>query len=331
MKIKFTEDFYMRKIGTTTSAICFILLGIWIMINSNNPDLGKEIIKFWPIVIILIGIEILYYTLVKKENERIRISGLVFVIIIVSFLANISTDIFNNIKQNNVSFDFNRSFFDNVFESKNLQSIDKKITLEPIGNKLNFETLNGKLNIEKAADNKITIDTELFIKQNRTLNDYELNPINDSNGYTIKIIDDNIDSIKATIYLPEGYDASIKGSNLNVYSDSALKLTTLNLTADNGKYDLQGDIPNSSLKLENGKIDLNNNLCKNIDISMNNGSISLDTKDKNLSVNTDINHGTCKINDEKRVNSGISKKLGTGEDIIKAKLNNGTIKINSGE
>lgn len=163
------------------------------------------------------------------------------------------------------------------------------------------------------------------------MNDYELNPINDSNGYTIKIIDDNIDSIKATIYLPEGYDASIKGSNLNVYSDSALKLTTLNLTADNGKYDLQGDIPNSSLKLENGKIDLNNNLCKNIDISMNNGSISLDTKDKNLSVNTDINHGTCKINDEKRVNSGISKKLGTGEDIIKAKLNNGTIKINSGE
>ncbi|AGF58627.1 hypothetical protein B0P06_003055 [Clostridium saccharoperbutylacetonicum] len=321
----------MRKIGTTTSAICFILLGIWIMINSNNPDLGKKIIKFWPIVIILIGIEILYYTLVKKENERIRISGLVFAIIIVSFLANISTDIFNNIKQNNVSFDFNRSFFDNVFESKNLQSIDKKITLEPIGNKLNFETLNGKLNIEKAADNKITIDTELFIKQNRTLNDYELNPINDSNGYTIKIIDDNIDSIKATIYLPEGYDASIKGSNLNVYSDSALKLTTLNLTADNGKYDLQGDIPNSSLKLENGKIDLNNNLCKNIDISMNNGSISLDTKDKNLSVNTDINHGTCKINDEKRVNSGISKKLGTGEDIIKAKLNNGTIKINSGE
>lgn len=321
----------MRKIGTTTSAICFILLGIWIMINSNNPDLGKKIIKFWPIVIILIGIEILYYTLVKKENERIRISGLVFVIIIVSFLANISTDIFNNIKQNNVSFDFNRNFFDNVFESKNLQSIDKKITLEPIGNKINFETLNGKLNIEKAADNKITIDTELFIKQNRTLNDYELNPINDSNGYTIKIIDDNIDSIKATIYLPEGYDASIKGSNLNVYSDSALKLTTLNLTADNGKYDLQGDIPNSSLKLENGKIDLNNNLCKNIDISMNNGSISLDTKDKNLSVNTDINHGTCKINDEKRVNSGISKKIGTGEDIIKAKLNNGTIKINSGE
>ncbi|WP_459478993.1 LiaF transmembrane domain-containing protein [Clostridium saccharoperbutylacetonicum] len=321
----------MRKIGTTTSAICFILLGIWIMINSNNPDLGKKIIKFWPIIIILIGIEILYYTLVKKENERIRISGLVFVIIIVSFLANISTDIFNTIKQNNVSFDFNRNFFDNVFESKNLQSIDKKITLEPIGNKLNFETLNGKLNIEKAADNKITIDTELFIKQNRTLNDYELNPINDSNGYTIKIIDDNINSIKATIYLPEGYDASIKGSNLNVYSDSDLKLTTLNLTADNGKYDLQGDIPNSSLKLENGKIDLSNNLCKNIDISMNNGSISLDTKDKNLSVNTDINRGTCKINDEKRVNSGISKKLGTGEDIIRAKLNNGTIKINSGE
>lgn len=99
MKIKFMEDFYMRKIGTTTSAICFILLGIWIMINSNNPDLGIKLIKFWPIIIILIGIEILYYTLVKKENERIRISGLVFLIIIVFFFTNISTDIFNNINK----------------------------------------------------------------------------------------------------------------------------------------------------------------------------------------------------------------------------------------
>lgn len=76
----------MRKIGTTTSAICFILLGIWIMINSNNPDLGRKLIKFWPIIIILIGIEILYYTLIKKENERIRINGLAFLIIIVFFL-----------------------------------------------------------------------------------------------------------------------------------------------------------------------------------------------------------------------------------------------------
>lgn len=64
---------------------------------------------------------------------------------------------------------------------------------------------------------------------------------------------------------------------------------------------------------------------------MNNGSISLDSKDKNLSINTDINHGTCKINDEKRVNSGISKNIGTGEGVVKAKLNNGTIRINSGE
>lgn len=158
-----------------------------------------------------------------------------------------------------------------------------------------------------------------------------MNPITDSNGYTLKIVDNGIDSIKATIYLPEGYDVSIKGANLNVDSNSDIRLDALNINASNGKFDLQGDIPNSSLKLENGKIDLNNNLCKNIDISMNNGSISLDSKDKNLSINTDINHGTCKINDEKRVNSGISKNIGTGEGIVKAKLNNGTIKINSGE
>lgn len=321
----------MRKIGTTTSAICFILLGIWIMINSSNPDLGRKLIKFWPIIIILIGIEILYYTLVKKENERIRISGLVFLIIIVFFFTNISIDIFNNIKQNNSSFNLDTNFFDNVFTSKNLQSIDKKITLDPIGSNLNFETVNGKLNIEKATDNKITIDTELYVKQDNASKDYELNPITDSNGYTLKIVDDGIDSIKATIYLPEGYDVYIKGANLNVDSNSNIRLDALNINASNGKFDLQGDIPNSSLKLENGKIDLNNNLCKNIDISMNNGSISLDSKDKNLSINTDINHGTCKINDEKRVNSGISKNIGTGEGIVKAKLNNGTIKINSGE
>jgi hypothetical protein len=331
MKLKFKEDFYMRRIGTTTSAICFILLGIWIMINSNDPDLGRKLIKWWPIIIILMGIEILYYALIKKENERIRINGLVFLIIIIFFFANASNDIFYNFKQNNFSFDLNKNFYDNIFTSKNLQSIDKKITLDPVGNTLNFETVNGKLTIEKATDNKITIDTELYIKQDSISKDYELNPINNSNGYTLKITDDNIDSIKATIYLPEGYDVSIKGSNLNVDSNDDVRLDALNINASNGKFNLQGDIPNSSIKVQNGKIDLNNNLCKNIDVSMNNGSISLDTKDKNLSLNTDINHGTCNINNEKRVNSGISKNIGTGEDIVKVKLNNGTIKINSGE
>lgn len=77
-----------------------------------------------------------------------------------------------------------------------------------------------------------------------------MNPITDSNGYTLKIVDDDIDSIKATIYLPEGYDVSIKGTNLNVDSNSDIRLDALNINASNGKFDLQGDIPNSSLKLE---------------------------------------------------------------------------------
>lgn len=316
----------MRKIGTITSAISFILLGIWIMINSNNPDLGRELIKWWPIIIIFIGIEILYYTLIKKEDEKMRISGLAFLMIIVFFFVNSFNGIFYNFKSNNFSFNW-----DNVFTSNNLKSINKKITLDSIGNTLNFEVVNGKLNLEKATDDKITIDSQLYMKQDNKLNDYDLNPEKDSNGYTVKISDDNIDSIKATIYLPDGYYVSIKGSNLNIDSNDNLKLDTLNINTSNGKIDLHGDIPNSLIKTGNGKIDLENNLCKNIDISMDNGSLALDTKDKNLSINTDINHGECKIDNDKRINSGISKNIGTGEDKLKVKLNNGAIKINSGE
>lgn len=321
----------MQKIGTITSAISFILLGIWIMINSNDPDLGRKLIKWWPIIIILIGIEILYYTLIKKENEKMRISGLAFLIIIVFFFVNSFNGIFYNFKANNFSFNWDNVFHDNIFTSNNLKSINKKITLDPVGNTLNFESVNGKLNLQKATDNKITIDSQLYMKKDNTLNDYDLNPVKDSNGYTVKISDNDIDSIKATIYLPEGYYVSIKGSNLSIDSNNDLKLDTLNINISNGKMDLHGDIPNSSIKTENGKIDLDNNLCKNIDISMNNGSVTLDTKDKNLSINTDINHGECKIDTDKRINSGISKNIGTGEDKVKVKLNNGAIKINSGE
>lgn len=320
----------MRKIGTITSAISFILLGIWIMINSTNPDLGRQLIKCWPIIIILIGIEILYYALIKKESESMRINGLVFLIVILFFFASLFNGIFYDFRQDNFPFNLNNVFHDNIFNN-DLKSINKKITLDPVGNTLNFEAVNGKLNLEKATDNKITIDSQLYIKQDSNLNNYDLNPEKDSNGYTLKILDNNINSIKATIYLPEGYYVSIKGSNLNIDSNDDLKLDTLNILTSNGKIDLHGDIPNSSINTENGKIDLDNNLCKNIDISMNNGLIALATKDKNLSINTDINHGECKIDDEKRINSGISKNIGTGEDKVKVKLNNGTIKINSGE
>ncbi|MFL0194137.1 hypothetical protein ACJDU8_00815 [Clostridium sp. WILCCON 0269] len=317
----------MKKIGTITASTGFIFLGIWMMINLNNPSLGRKIIAYWPILIILIGLEILYYTLVKKESGKIQISGIALLIIIIFFFVSLFNGIAYKFRTNSFFNGWNFNFD----SSLNERSFNKKLTLDSFGSAFNFETSNGTVNIEKSKDNKINIDTNLITDKDINLDNYKLDPVKGLDGYTIKITDNNIKSSKTTIYLPDGYVTSIKGGNLEVNSTSDVKFSTLNVHVDNGKVNLEGDIPNSIIKVGNGKISLENNLSKNIDISLGNGIVSVDTKDKNLTINTDIDLGVSEINDDKRTNSGIIKTFGTGEDKIRVKVDNGTIKINSGE
>lgn len=79
-----------RRVGTLTLGLLLLLTGVlYLAANVFNIPIDAEIIEFWPLVLISLGIEVLYYNHVcGKQNTTIKFSGLsLFLIIIVLFFS----------------------------------------------------------------------------------------------------------------------------------------------------------------------------------------------------------------------------------------------------
>ena len=65
-----------RRVGTFTLGISLIVLGIALMISFfTDAFTVYEVIKFWPIFIIVFGIEVLVHAILNNE-EKLRYDGL---------------------------------------------------------------------------------------------------------------------------------------------------------------------------------------------------------------------------------------------------------------
>lgn len=74
-----------RKVGRTTFGFTFIVVGIAIILQLFiKQDVFKYVMLMWPVVLILFGIEVLYYSNKKNINIKYDVVGilLTFVIII---------------------------------------------------------------------------------------------------------------------------------------------------------------------------------------------------------------------------------------------------------
>jgi len=314
-KKKIKGGFVMKKIGSFSSALGFIFLGIWMIIKINNPLLAKGFIKWWPMLIIFLGFEIFAHIIKKTGSERLKLSGFFIPILVVFIIINASTDF--NIYSNNINL------------NGNSKSIDSLKTLEAFGNSLNFHCTNGDIKIEKSKDKNIYIETSIFINKSNNLQKYDIPSLKTDTGYSVTIDDNFIKSIKATIYIPWGYNIKINGNNLQIKSTDSIVKSKVDINIDNGNVDLRGNIENSNINLSNGKVYLKNKHCKDISINLDNGTASVDTEDGNISLDSDLHLGSCEFNNEKKINSGIKSSIGNGEGKITIKLNNGTIKVYS--
>lgn len=94
-----------RRVGTLTLGILLIIIGIgYLLSNIYNLQIITEILKFWPITLIILGAEVLIYNhKALKENYSIRFDGislfLIILILVFSFsicvFSKISTDLLN--------------------------------------------------------------------------------------------------------------------------------------------------------------------------------------------------------------------------------------------
>lgn len=72
------------KVGRKTAGIIFLLAGILIVVGMYNPIISFEIIcSLWPLILICLGLEVLYYSFKKDVETKIEFKTIIFLIIII--------------------------------------------------------------------------------------------------------------------------------------------------------------------------------------------------------------------------------------------------------
>lgn len=345
----------MRRVGTISSALGLIYLGVWMIIGKINGELAKEIFKWWPGIIIILGIEVLLQ-FTRNNNERTKINFWIVPVLIVLLIINM----FQGMKFNFGNI-FNYDTTWRITRNYNTKKVSVAKTLPVYGKKIQFYCNNAKVNVIKSKDNNIRIEGSVYIHKNENKDSYEILEKKDDMGYSIKIDESYVDSANVSIYIPNGYDIKVISENLNFNSKDSLMesrisvegescniniseakdvilsfntgnidledIKSLKLEGDSGNIDLDGNVENIYLRCRSGKVHVKNEICTNIDISVDSGLINFDTKDKNIKIDAEISSGICSINGEKVIDSSITKSFGEATGNVKIKMDSGVIRV----
>ena len=77
-----------RRVGTFTTGIVLIMFGIMFLLRLANPSIDYlKIASLWPLVLVILGIEIIVAYLINKEDIMKYDFGAIVLIIMLSFFA----------------------------------------------------------------------------------------------------------------------------------------------------------------------------------------------------------------------------------------------------
>lgn len=271
------------KVGTTSLGILLILMGvIWIYSTITGIPLFTTLLKWWPIILIMLGIEVLIYSLLpKKENTKVKFDGISILIIILIMIFMAAAQVINK------GIVYGLNFFGNEISLpfQNSISYSKHYELEGKNReKIKINDAVGKIVVEHSESDKIIIDAVVNLKGNHKnysqenedniiniddkkvlsinhLSNLSKNNINFASvDYTIKVPNDiplEIDN-KFGVTIVNGISADIK------IESSAGKVTVQkvkgNIYVDNkfGATECFDIVGNIKIDNSNGKIDVEN-------------------------------------------------------------------------
>jgi len=305
------------KVGTLSMGMLLITLGILLLGNTFWDINITQIISYgWPIVLIILGVEVLVYSIFKKNTPiKFDIFSIIILILVLMFTFTIyavqETGILSLIRGsvNGQSYTFNLN------ESLELPaSIDEIIIDAPngefniTGSSTDSDTANviGTIKIgassmeeaEKYFNDVVTIKTS---GNQAIIRIEQINKANWFDGWTIES--------DLNISIPNDKYLKTKLINGDTYITSMVN--SGNLEGTNGKIELTDSKGNYSIKTVNGSIIVNNN---DGDITANtvNGELNINNSTAGLnldSTNGEIEVSTSRINgdwDISNVNGDIS-------------------------
>lgn len=315
----------MKKIGSITSAVGLIFYGIWLVLKNCNYTLAMEFFKWWPIIFVILGIEIIFYVNKRIDDKKPKLNYFIIPVILVFICTN---GYFYT--KNKIKYYFNGKGILNIdgvqFGSVNdSKKVPTEKQLQKYGEELYIDTHNLAITVQNSSDDNINIEGEVSIDDDEDLNKYEIKEKKVSEGYRISFDESYVRGVDITVSVPEGYYVKIDGHNGEINARDYNG--NIDIDCHNSDIDLEGDIQLCNIISHNAEINLNNKICKDVNIESHNGEVSVKTQDSNLNLKTDLDTGTCSFNGNQRINSGINKKIGTGEDNLSISLNNGVINI----
>ncbi|WP_066506684.1 DUF4097 family beta strand repeat-containing protein [Abyssisolibacter fermentans] len=296
-----------KRIGIITLAITFILVGIFFLIEQFiNFDIRFVLSILWPIIIILLGLEILFTKLIadnsKKEIKYVYSkSSIVFIIIAVLVISALSN--FDSVFSINDTIGFFSDMYKYHSEYNrefNIQLSDQEL-VELYNN-------HGKINVRKGdvKDLKVTASISIDNNDEEYTNAFvdRLIQINEDNDYIlIKTSIDNYDrrliknlEVNYNIILPRDIQLNVENS----YGEIRVKDNNKKIELKNRHGDvIVSNVKSIDVKNSYGDIEISN-ISDDVKLSNRHGKITVNNVKGKVNVSNE--YGEIKLEELQDVN-----------------------------
>lgn len=160
----------MRKwrVGTISMGILLVVTGVLLLVSELQGLSGAMLImRWWPAILIVLGLEILAYIFLSKEDQpKIKFDGLS--IFLTVFIILISTGVYAT--HSFLKSDLANRFFEEVGFYKYESVFDKSYEVDAINVKrLEIDNSHGNITVRKYEGDQIKIEAVITIKSNDAL------------------------------------------------------------------------------------------------------------------------------------------------------------------
>lgn len=145
--------------------LLLLALGIIMLVSQIlKIPVVEHIIKWWPIVLILIGLEILIYIFLSKQDEpKVKFDIFSIIIISIMMIASVGVYAVTSLVQSGNGIISIDSMFDNY---RNESKFTKNYTVDASSSDLIIDNAMGNVNVTKGEGEKIEVEAIITIKNN---------------------------------------------------------------------------------------------------------------------------------------------------------------------
>lgn len=157
----------MRKwrVGTISMGILLVATGLLLLLSELQGLSGAAmILRWWPVILIVLGIEILAYIILSREEQpKVKFDGLSIFLVI--FIVLVSSGVYA--ADSFLKSGFSQSFFGQIGYFQNESVVTKNYEFDAAKvKKLHITNTKGNIQVDKYDGSAIKIDVGIVLKNN---------------------------------------------------------------------------------------------------------------------------------------------------------------------